>query len=242
MQLIMIHGGNQNTPHLCKRAGWDYGVQFGSTVYHPPAMMDYAKGDFDKYLEQLSIHRPALALACDWIKRRLRDEYLYRINAIGKLGIIPIVAAKHPESLYINCGMEVRIGISVPTGYMNDGWIPPRQYFDRPKPLHLLGGHPDQWKWLTRYYGEAGIEVKSIDGNAHYQQAYEYGKFWSRFGYYREMRGKGYDTSALAICSMKNARRYLENKAPIHPSIRIEACKKQLGLLPKQYDFLSWIS
>ena len=248
MQLIMIHGGNPNSPKLCTKAGWDYGVQFGSTMYQAPVMMDYVKGDFDKYLEQLSIYRPQMALACDWVIRRQRDEYLYRIKAIALLGIIPIVAVKHPEALYIDnsiCGMEVRLGISVPTAYMNEGWLPPRQYFDSPrhaKPLHLLGGHPGQWKYLIRYYGEAGIEVKSIDGNAHYQQAYEYGKFWSRFGYYREMRGKGYSTNALAICSMKNARRYLANKAPVHDSIRIEVCKKQLGLLPKQHDFFRWVS
>lgn len=245
MQLVMVHGGNENTPHLCKRANWDYGSQFGATLYQAPVMMDYVKGDFDKYLEQLSIHRPQMALACDWIVRKLRDDYLYRIEAIAKLGIIPIVAAKHPEALYNDTsfhGMELRIGLSVPTGYMNDGWIPPRQYFDRKKPLHLLGGHPDQWKLLIRYYGEVGLEVKSIDGNAHYQQAYDYGKFWSRFGYYREMRGQGYDTNALAVCSMRNARRYLENTVPIHPSKRIEACKKQLGLLPKQYDFFRWVS
>lgn len=240
MQLIMIHGGNPNTPHLCKRAAWDYGVKFGSTVYHAVSMMDFVEGDFDKYLEQLSLHRPQLALACDWIIRRQRDEYLYRIKAIASIGIIPVVAAKHPEALYIDkliCGVEVRLGISVPTGYMNEGWLPPRQYFDSPrhaKPLHLLGGHPDQWKWLIRYYGESGIEVKSIDGNAHYEQAWRWGKFWSRWGYYREMRSRRYNTNALAICSMKNARRYLENNAPLHSSTRIQECKRQLGLLPKQ--------
>lgn len=243
MELIMVHGGNPNTPHLCKRANWDYGAQFGSTVYQKPAMLDYVEGDFNKYLEQLDRYRPAIALACDWLEHRLWHEYTSRVMAIAKLGIIPIVAAKHPEALRLTpsyCyGLEVRIGVSVPTGYMNDGWIPPRDLLKKSvareaRTLHLLGGHPDQWKWLISYYGEVGVNILSIDGNAHYEQAYKYGKFWSQWGYYREMRGKGYNTNALAICSMMNAKRYLANRSPVHKSQRIDACKKQLGLLPVQ--------
>jgi hypothetical protein len=248
MKLIMVHGGNPNTPHLCKRAAWDYGAQFGTTLYQNPVMMDFVEGDFDKYLEHLSHYRPELALACDWLEHRHWQEYDKRIMAIAELGIIPIVAAKHPEALLLTpnfcCGIEVRIGISVPTSYMNDGWIPPRDLLKKStlrdvRTLHLLGGHPDQWKWLIQYYGEVGVNVLSIDGNAHYEQAYKYGKFWSQWGYYREMRGKGHNTNALAICSMKNASRYLSNRAPVHLGDRIQACKKQLGLLPKQLELFA---
>lgn len=235
MRLIMIHGGNKNTPYLCHRAHWGYGSQFGYTLYERPVMMDYVKNDFNKYLDQLALYRPQLALACDWIDPALADNYLARVTAIAGLGITPVVAAKHPEALGI-FDASVRIGVSVPTEHMNDGWIPPRELFDRNagKHLHLLGGHPDQWKWLIAYYAAAGSTVESIDGNAQYEQAYKYGKFWSRWGYYREMRGKGYATNALAICSMRNARRYLENNAPVHKSERIVLCKQQLGLLPTQ--------
>jgi hypothetical protein len=231
----MIHGGNPNTVHLCHRAQWEYGSQFGYTLYKQPYMTDYAKGDFGKYLDWIAVHQPQLALACDWIDPALSGEYAERVAAIAKLGIMPVVAAKHPEALGV-FDASVRIAISVPTLHMNDGWLPPRELFARNagQHLHLLGGHPDQWKWLTRYYGEAGIEVESIDGNAQYDQARSYGKFWSRWGYYHEMRGKGYATNALTICSMRNARRYLENKAPVRLGERITDCKRQLGLLPAQ--------
>jgi hypothetical protein len=235
MKLIMIHGGKPLTPHFCQRASWEYGSQFGYTLYAKPVMTDFAKGDFGKYLEWIAVHKPEMALACDWIEPALAHEYAERVQAISRLGIMPVVAAKHPEALGI-FDASVRIAVSVPTSHMNDGWLPPRDLFkfNAGKHLHLLGGHPDQWKWLIAYYAAAGVKVESIDGNAQYEQAYKYGKFWSRWGYYREMRGKGYHTNALVICSMRNARRYLQNKAPVHPGERITDCKKQLGLLPVQ--------
>jgi len=238
MKFIMIHGGNPNTVYLCKKAGWDYGVQFGATMYHNLTMTDFVKGSWSKYLNFLKLHNPPLALACDWLEASEISLYRQRIDDILSLGIKPVVAVKHPSYFEENYGLDVRIGISVPTRHMNDGWLPARDYMQAGQEIHLLGGHPDQWKWFIRYYCENGQIVESIDGNSHYEQARTYGKFWSQWGYYRQMPAYKYNTNAMAICSMRNAKRYLENNAPIHDSERITECKKQLGLIPKQLSLL----
>lgn len=239
-EFIMIHGGKPETPVFCKRAGWSYGVQFGYTVYDDCRMLDYVNGDWSAYLQALKDTGATQAVVADfrakdeweWVKKRMAD--------VAEIGVTPIVVAKFLDSLAfipetIN-GIRTRIGVSVPTSHMNDGFLPDVDEFKRwssgRRDLHLLGGHPDQWLYLKEYYAMVAT-VASIDGNALYMQAREYGKMWSRYGYYHELRGKGRSTSAMTIASMKNAERYFYN-GKWKTSKRIQACMQQLGLIPRQ--------
>lgn len=239
-KFIMIHGGNTKTPVFCEKAGWAYGVQFGYTSYAPCLMLDYVSGDWQAYLQALKDTGATQAVVADF---RAHEDWVLvvqRMEDVATIGVTPIVVAKHLDSLRLIpemvLGIKTRIGVSVPTSHMNDGFMPDVKEFKRwsssRRDLHLLGGHPDQWLYLKEYYAPIA-DVSSIDGNALYMQAREYGKMWSRYGYYHELRGKGRSTIAMTIASMRNAERYFYN-SKWKTSKRIQACMKQLGLLPTQ--------
>ena len=239
-ELIMIHGGQPNTPRWCQRTGWSYGVQFGYTAYDRPIMTDFVSGKWNDYLTFLDLHRPKLALVADY---RQREEWSWiepRLSDVAQRGISPVVVAKWSGALEVIpefAGDQiVRIGVSTPTSHMNDGHLPTKEEFAKhshqPRAIHLLGGHPDQWLYLMHYYAGTAI-VSTIDGNAQYEQARQYGKFWSRYGGYRDMRGRGYSTGALVMASMINARRYLE-RGHWTTTSRVVACQQQLGTVPIQ--------
>lgn len=242
MTYIMVHGGNKRTVNLCKRSGWQYGAQHGYTIYDKPYMLDYTGADWQDYMSQLKIHKPTLAVCADFRANNEWQDVNSKIMDVAALGITPIVVAKHlnslrliPESAF---GIDVRIGVSVPvaSGYMDDGFMPTidefnRHSYDR-RAIHLLGGHPDQWLFLRQYYSGVA-DVASADGNVLYSSAREYGKFWSRYGGYCDLRGKNRSTAAMSILSMRNVPRYIaRNHYTI--STRIQKCKMQLGLIPKQ--------
>jgi hypothetical protein len=251
VDLICIHGGNLESLKISFLANWYYGYQFGSTCYGLPYMVDYVKGDWGAYIDELRAHYPRYAVVMDYRSRDENNEMLLKCLDVAKLGIVPIVVAKFQDSLHtiphfvhgksFANPIPVRIGISTPTrrGYMNEGYIPSAEdircdgkIFPH-RHIHLLGGHPDQWLYLIRYYNRVGAIVASIDGNNAIEQAREYGKMWSRYGYYRELRG--YKTRYLAAGSMRNARLYLENPySNVGTSSRVQLTMQAVGELPTQ--------
>ena len=248
-EFIMIHGGQPKTPVFCERSGWYYGVQFGYKSYAPCKMLDYVQGDWQTYLQALQSTGATQAVVADF---RERDEYKVihkRMVDVAAIGVTPIVVAKFHGSLrlipeYV-LGIKSRVGLSVPTGHMNDGFLPDiaefKAFSSVTRDLHLLGGHPDQWLYLKKYYADVADTV-SIDGNTMYRHAFQYGKMWSRNGYYHEFRGQCKSTNAMTIASMRNAVRYFE-RGWLHtsnkkPSKRVINCQQQLGLIGIQKTFI----
>lgn len=241
----MIHGGNPLTPVFCSRAGWSYGTQFGYTVYAECRMLDYVKGDWGKYLKKLQDTGATQAVVADFRERGEADWIHQRMMDVAAIGVTPIVVAKWFGSLQLIpeyvFGVKTRIGVSVPTGHMNDGFLPDTDEFkkwssDR-RDLHLLGGHPDQWLYLKDYYAPVA-DVASIDGNVMFLQAYKYGKMWSRRGFYHEMRGQGRSTQAMTIASMRNAVRYFYG-GTWTTGKRVVTCQQQLGIVPIQQTLMA---
>ncbi|MEQ9027543.1 MAG: DUF6610 family protein [Aggregatilineales bacterium] len=243
-EFIMIHGGKPLTLVFCKRAGWSYGVQFGYKSYATCRMLDYVTGDWQAYLQALQDTGATQAVVADF---RERDEYEWiykRMKDVSAIGVTPIVVAKWFGSLQLIheyvFDVKTRIGVSVPTGHMNDGFLPDvaefNKYSSERRDLHLLGGHPDQWLYLKDYYAPVA-DVASIDGNVMYMQAYKYGKMWSRRGFYHEFRGQGRSTQAMTIASMRNAVRYF-NHGTWSTGKRVVTCQQQLGIVPIQQTLM----
>lgn len=252
VDLICVHGGSKLSLEATFLGNWYYGYQFGYIGYGVPYMLDYVSGDWGKYMDELRSNRPRLAVVMDYRNRAEMDEMHTRCLDVVKLNIMPIVVAKFagclatiPHFAKLNNGtvMPVRVGISTPTtrGYMNEGYIPTAEEIREDgnifphRHIHLLGGHPDQWLYLMRYYAQVGATVASIDGNNAIEQARQFGKMWSRNGYYKELPRMRYNTKYIAAASMRNAQRYLDNPlSKIGSSARVQICMQATGELPTQ--------
>lgn len=239
MELILIHGGQPLTPDHARRAGWRYGARGDYTLYAPPYMLDFdwtaPPGAWSRHVDLMRQYRPVQSVVMDLECPSQIDEMKQRCQQAAALGVIPVVVPKYRGAAWaipkVACGVEVIIGISVPTDYA--AFLPRYLEAVAERKLHLLGGHPDQWRYLINYYKHSNII--SIDGNAATYNARRFGKLWSRYGYYRELRGRGFDTSALIIASLRNAQRYLASgRVPSLASKRIVDCRRATGELGKQ--------
>jgi GNAT superfamily N-acetyltransferase len=238
--MILIHGGNHQTPQWANKAQWEYGAKGDCTLYAPPYMLDHdwrKDGDeaWQNHIELMKQHKPRQSVVIDFEHIGQRRIMLQRCGDALLSGVVPIVVPKFVGAVKHIPRSGVIVGISVPTKHA--GFLPQRSELSG-RTLHLLGGHPDQWRFLMDYYNNAS--VFSLDGNAFTQVCRDYGKLWSRNGYYRELRGKGFNTNALIIASMRNARRYLESRRkPSLAAKRIVRCLQYLDVIPTQLPLFS---
>lgn len=245
MKLILIHGGNTDTPNWALMAGWGYGIREDYTPYAMVGMVDFdwkkpvTPERWARYLDLIRQHTPRQAMAPDYEHPRQWQALKRQIVDIRKAGAERVmVTPKFDGALERLPRWDVFvIGISVPTGYA--GFLPlPGEVAGRD--LHFLGGHPDQWVYLRRIYEAAGARVVSADSNVAVVQAREYGKYWSaKKGGYVEMRGEGFETEWLAIASMSNTRDYLSNPPASGALIndeRVQKCVRALQRQPRLID------
>lgn len=208
---IVIHGGQKNTPAWCEKGGWYYGAQFGTTLYGKVFMFDYVKGDREKYYTLLEETRPKLAVSGDIRTIDELEFFLEQSEIIRSLGVIPVLAVK-TEGIIEHLPSYIRIGISIPTSHMNDGYVPNIREFlpDREYHVHFLGGDPLQWKVAYNYYKRhSGLDVASVDANSMIRGGRNYGNYFSRHGYNISTKNKKYSTTTLIVASLLNIKRYL---------------------------------
>lgn len=237
MKFIIIHGGNRSTPGIARRSGWLYGVRSDHKAYAPPYMIDYHSGktSWAKTLELAKVHQPAQVVLGDMDNPvTQRPVFEIRMNALLALGITPVIVAKHPDAFRPD--WPVIWGVSVPTGYFPGGYMPLDELTPGSR-IHLLGGWPDQWLYLRRLYRSRGIVVNSLDGNSLIRVA-QFGDFWSRYGFRKTAPKNRFSTAAIAALSFKNAARYTLSDCVPSTTKRVLACKRDLGLLPRQLVLL----
>jgi len=236
MKLVVIHGANISTPRVCRRASWLYGSRDDHKPYGDVFMLDYhwqghSIKRWSRYLKLIDQYKPTQAVCMDFERPSQAAQMHVRINHIKARGVMPIIVPKFEGAVSYIPPVAI-IGISVPTDYA--GFLP-QVHEVQGRDLHLLGGMPDQWKWLIGYY--RGANVVSIDGNKFMRSARSFGRIWSRYGYERErgIRGCGFSDEAIAIVSLRNARRYLDNDfMPSSKDKRIKDCMRALGLYDRQ--------
>ena len=244
-RLILVHGGNAESPGYASAAGWEYGIRDNTTPYAPVFMFDYdwkkatTPRRWARYLTLISQHKPYMAMAPDFecptqwetLKKQFVD-----IKRAGSRRII--VTPKFEEALeQLPAWDTFIIGVSVPTTYA--GFLPnPQNVAGRD--IHLLGGHPDQWVYLKRLYESAGGKVVSIDGNNAVEQAREYGKYWSaKKGGYVEMRGEMFETPALILATLKNTKQYLLEPPAAAQLVGNDRVQKCIASLNRQQSLFS---
>lgn len=251
---IAVHGGSKDSPAWIRRAGWLYGTRNNYLPYDDVHMLDFdpeqdTEQAWLQCLEDVKVLRPALVLAMDFTHEQQYLKCHQRLDDLTRLGVTPLVAIRCGAAISWTpktyCGTDVRWAFSVPTSYPPgesdwDKYLPPRSHdrFNYPDvfgviDVHLLGGHPDQWLWIKRHYGQR-INIASVDGNALIREARR-GKFWSaKYADYVDLRGQGHSTGAIAVLSMRNAARYYNDPtAVIRHGVRVRRCEIAAGLIPR---------
>ncbi len=180
VELIYCADGNPVFARAAVLAGWLYGARLPATVYQPPHMadQDWKAPDRAAYMTALARHRPAIATVLDWEREDQLPEVLsWAAEAAQYVGeavlIVPKVVGGIGLLPHRIGGREVRLAYSVPTSY---GGSPVPLWEHAGRPVHLLGGSPQEQLRLSQY---RCLRVVSADGNMTGQQARR-GRFWSR--------------------------------------------------------------
>lgn len=176
VELIYCAGGNARFAQMAIDAGFLYGAQMPSTIYHPIyfADQDWKRPNRQRYMDALARHRPHMASVIDLERHdQLHDVLSWAEEAaqwVNVVMIIPKAFGIIPQLPRRIGGADVRLGYSVPTSHGGtevpvwefDGW-----------PVHLLGGSPHAQMRLTHY-----LRVESADGNMANKMATSRGHFW----------------------------------------------------------------
>lgn len=248
MEFVLIRGGSPVAVDIAAYAGWYYGVRSDYTEYGICRMLDFdwqstSKSAWSRYMQLVRQHRPKRGVVIDLVRPEQVSLMMSRIEDVAAYNMQPVVVPKYPGAVrdiptcvYRPDGtLPVVVGVSVPTAYAGSL---PRAHEVAKRQVHLLGGHPDQWRWLRHYYSDS--EIVSADGNAMVQKAAR-GQFWRRGGAwgYRDVRGLGYSTRALAIASLRNAAYYYHHGRVNHTAYRVLKCRQELGFVPVQLELFA---
>lgn len=182
-RLIYCADGNPAFARAAVEAGWTYGAQLPATVYEAVhfADQDWKKPDRKAYMAALALHRPGMATVLDWETWDRFDEVMSwaeeaAIHVAVAVVVIPKVIGGIPRIPADIGGKRIVLGYSVPTSY---GGSPVPLWEHAGRPVHLLGGSPQEQMRLWYAFGGVGCEVVSADGNMAGQQARK-GRYWSR--------------------------------------------------------------
>jgi len=183
LKLIYCADGNPAFARAAVEAGWLYGARLPATVYETVhfADQDWKKPDRAAYMAALAAHKPAMATVLDWERDELFGEVMAwaeeaATHVTGAVVIIPKVVGGVPRVPGSVGGRRVVLGYSIPTSY---GGSPVPLWEHAGRPVHLLGGSPQEQLRLWYAFGGVGCEVVSADGNMAGQQARK-GRYWSR--------------------------------------------------------------
>jgi hypothetical protein len=179
-------------------AGWLYGARLPATVYAPVWLADqnWRKPDRARYMAALARHRPACATVIDWETPGQLGEVLSwaeeaASHVTDAVLVVPKVVGGIPDLPALVGGRRVVLAYSVPSSY---GACPLPLWEFRGRPVHLLGGSPQEQMRLWGYFTCQGCDVVSADGNVTGMQARR-GRFWSAVpgpkGHWRQLSEAG---------------------------------------------------
>jgi hypothetical protein len=198
LSLVCCHDGNPAFAAAVVESGWLYGARLPSTVYRPVwfADQDWREPDRGAYMAALAAHRPAMATVLDWERDGQFAEVMGWAEEAARhvteaVVVVPKVVGGVPRVPDAVGGRRVVLGYSVPTRY---GGSPVPLWEHAGRPVHLLGGSPQEQLRLWYAFGGVGCEVVSADGNMAAQQARR-GRYWSRSpgpkGHWKQLRDSG---------------------------------------------------
>lgn len=204
IKLIGCRGNDPEAPRLLRLEKWLYGFRSDATAYAKPHFIDINWEDY-VWSDHLAIVRnwqPEIAMVADYETPDRKKEMLAQVKDIRTAKVQPMVCPKFSGGA-ADIPTDCIIAVSVPTAYA--GFLPePAEVAGRE--LHLLGGHPDQFVLLMRYYSKS--EVISIDCSAIFQKA-QFGAFWSaKRNTWRYIKHR-FSTHTLIRMSCRTVRRYL---------------------------------
>lgn len=208
-EVIYCASGNKKFAKIAIDYGFIYGSQLPATVYFEPEFVDqdWKSPDLERYVEAVALYKPRLATVLDWerwdqLGAVLRWGWAVAPYVSEAIIVIPKVRfARTGWQAYIPkeiCGLEVRLGYSVPTKYAGTsvnlagflGW-----------PVHLLGGSPIVQAKLAgldrtqnRLLDAPALNVVSVDGNYHQHMAVKHNKFFIPDGSARYARDRYWPT------------------------------------------------
>jgi hypothetical protein len=154
IRLFFCAGNNRRFAEIAIACGLEYGAQLPTRVYYP---IQFADQDWSKphlasqYIEALRTHRPDTATVTDWE----RDDQYEQIMAMSEevaaicetVIVIPKVIGgigRIPHRIG-----NARVVLGRPVGTHSKTAPPVWEYGDRP--VHLLGGTPQQQLVQARY-------------------------------------------------------------------------------------------
>lgn len=199
-ELIYCADGNQRFASIANEAGFTYGARMPATVYFSPEFIDQdwkkgrckdhgelvapdcelcalKRGDLKPvYMERLAEHRPTQATVLDWEWGTQLPEVLgWAEDAAAHVEvviIIPKVVGGVDLLPRTVGGKKIHLGYSVATSYGATA-VSPKEC--KGWPVHLLGGSPQEQKWL---WLRSGMKVVSVDGNMHLKMATNHNAFF----------------------------------------------------------------
>jgi hypothetical protein len=191
-ELIFCGGKNPRFAAIAIAAGFRYGAQLPCTTYGPVyfADQDWKHPDRTAYMVALAEHRPVLATCLDWEREEQLSEVLSWAEEIAqwtqRVLIIPKVFSGIERLPRRINSKDVVLAYSVPTAY-GGTQVPAWEFAGWP--IHLLGGSPQAQMRIARY-----LDVVSVDGNMHQQQANKC-RFWTATpgpkGHWRQLSSAG---------------------------------------------------
>lgn len=188
-ELIFCADGNKRFADIALAYGYTYGARLPARgLHHRPGFtdQDWRQPNREVYMSAVAEHRPRLATVLDWEREEQWPEvwawaceiapYVESViiipKVMGGIGAIPETCE----------GKPVRLGYSVPTSY--GGTSLPSWEFER-RPVHLLGGNPQEQIRLAQY-----MNVVSADTNYHLGMATKYNQFFAAGGSFRAARNR----------------------------------------------------
>ncbi len=176
VELIYCAGKNKAFSDIALAAGYKLGAQVPCTVYHDLHFcdQDWKQPNRERYMQELSKHRPAMATVLDLEHPDQRTEVLGwaedAAQYVERVLIIPKYSGA-VDGLPRRIGnADVMLAYSVPTKFGGTE-VPVWEFYGWP--VHLLGGSPHSQMRLTRY-----LDVVSADGNMANKMATQRCQFW----------------------------------------------------------------
>jgi hypothetical protein len=176
-ELIYCASGNSRFAQIAIDHGFTYGAQLPGTIYFQPQFVDqdWKKPNREKYMNLMFNVKPRLATVLDLEAEDQLPEVMewaeeasqYVSEAVIIIPKVFFIIPKLPKTIN---GIEVRLGYSVPTMF---GGTELAIWEFSGRPVHLLGGSPDQQMRLAHY-----MNVKSADGNMAQKMATQNCLFW----------------------------------------------------------------
>lgn len=229
--LAYVRGGAKGAPAVARDAGAAYGVRNDYKAYDWIFMLDihWTNYDWNEYMHLVCTQRPVQAMCPDYTHPSQRRQLYRQMRDLKAAGVLRVIVCPKFAGAVAHIPQWCTVAVSVPTDYA--GYLPNESLAGRK--VHFLGGHPDQWLYLTQHrYPLANVQ--SVDGNicglkAALGQAWD----WNHDAGWKAMQGK--KTHDLAVQSLRTMR-YFRSEGrllPLQQSPRVLRCAIHYEAQPK---------